>query len=107
MAFVGCKTNRQVAYDDVYYSPYGNRQMASGNGSYVSPSITSNSDYNYQAYYSDNNNYLGDATPVYQNTETVTDTNGVVYTTTETYYDADFASRIRRFGSQAYVTRDP
>ena len=36
----------------------------------------------------------------------MTDTNGVVYTTTETYYDADFATRIKRFGTQASSTRD-
>ena len=108
MALVGCSTNRQMAKDDTYYSPYGNTggQMTKGNGSYVSPSISSNSEYDYQAYYSDSKNYVNNADPVYQTTETVTDTNGVVYTTTETYYDADFATRIKRFGTQASSTRD-
>ena len=108
MALVGCSTNRQTARDDTYYSPYGNTggQMTKGNGSYVSPSISSNSEYDYQAYYSDSKNYVNNADPVYQTTETVTDTNGVVYTTTETYYDADFATRIKRFGTQASSTRD-
>ena len=72
----------------------------------MSPSISSNSEYDYQAYYSDSKNYVNNAEPVYQTTETVTDTNGVVYTTTETYYDADFATRIKRFGTQASSTRD-
>ena len=108
MAFVSCSANRQTAKDDTYYSPYGNTgsRMATSNGSYVSPSISSNSEYDYQTYYSDSKNYVNNADPVYQTTETVTDTNGVVYTTTETYYDADFASRIKRFGTQASSTRD-
>ena len=107
MAFVSCSANRHTAKDDTYYSPYGNTggQMATSNGSYVSPSISSNSEYDYQAYYSDSKNYVNNADPVYQTTETVTDTNGVVYTTTETYYDADFATRIKRFGTQASSTR--
>ena len=107
MVFASCSANRQVAKDDTYYSPYGNsgERMAKSNGSYVSPSISSNSEYDYQAYYSDSKNYVNNAEPVYQTTETVTDTNGVVYTTTETYYDADFASRIKRFGTQASSTR--
>ena len=108
MVFVGCSANRHVAKDDTYYSPYGNTgsRVASGNGSYVSPSISSNSEYDYQTYYSDSKNYVSNAEPVYQTTETVTDTNGVVYTTTETYYDADFAARIKRFGTQASSSRD-
>ena len=108
IAFASCSTNRQMAQDDTYYSPYGNTgsQMTSGNGSYVSPSISSNSEYDYQAYYSDGKNYTINADPVYQTTDTVTDTNGVVYTTTETYYDADFATRIKRFGTQATSTID-
>ena len=107
MAFVSCSANRHTAKDDTYYSPYGNTggQMATSNGSYVSPSISSNSEYDYQAYYSDSKNYVNNADPVYQTTETVTDTICVVYTTTETYYDADFATRIKRFGTQASSTR--
>ena len=52
-AFVACSSNKQMAKDDVYYSPYGNQggRMTTGNGSYVSPSISSNSEYDYQAYY--------------------------------------------------------
>ena len=108
MAFAACSSNKQMAKDDTYYSPYGNTgsRMAAGNGSYVSPSISSNSEYDYQAYYSDSKNYTSNAEPVYQTTETVTDTNGVVYTTTETYYDADYAARIKRFGTQASSSRD-
>ena len=104
----GCSANRQVAKDDTYYSPYGNTgsRMATGNGSYVSPSVSSSSEYDYQTYYSDSKNYISNAEPVYQTTETVTDTNGVVYTTTETYYDAYFASRIKRFGTQASSSID-
>ena len=107
MVFASCSANRNVAKDDTYYSPYNNSErLATGNGSYVSPSISSSSEYDYQAYYSDSKNYVSNAEPVYQTTETVTDTNGVVYTTTETYYDADFAARIKRFGTQASSSRD-
>ena len=103
MALIGCSSSKSTVKDDVYYSPYGNTgsQLTTGNGSYVSPQVTGNSEYNYQAYYSDSKNYVSDAEPVYQTTETVTDTNGVVYTTTETYYDADYAARIKRFGTGA------
>ena len=108
MVFASCSSSRQTAKDDTYYSPYGDtgKHVATSNGSYVSPSVSSSSEYDYQAYYSDSKNYVSDAAPVYQTTETVTDTNGVVYTTTETYYDSDFASRIKRFGTQASSTRD-
>ena len=108
MALGSCSANRQMAKEDTYYSPYGNMggQLTKSNGSYVSPSISSNSEYDYQAYYSDSKNYVNNADPVYQTTETVTDTNGVVYTTTETYYDADYAARIKRFGTQASSSRD-
>ena len=107
-AIVGCSANRQVAKDDIYYSPYGtmDTRVATSNGAYVNPSISSNTEYDYQRYYSDSKNYTSDVDPVYQTTETVTDTNGVVYTTTETYYDADFATRIKRFGTQASSSRD-
>ena len=107
MAFASCSSNRHMAQDDVYYSPYGNKagRMTTSNGSYVSPSISSNSTYDYQSYYSDSKNYASNAEPVYQTTETVTDTNGVVYTTTETYFDADYATRIKRFGTQASSSR--
>ena len=107
MVFASCSSSRQTAYDDTYYSPYNKGgHMTTGNGSYVSPSVSSNSEYDYQAYYSDSKNYVSNAEPVYQTTETVTDTNGVVYTTTETYFDADYAMRIKRFGTQASSTRD-
>ena len=104
LVFVSCSGKKNLVQDDVYYSPYNTdngKLVSSGNGSYVNSSISKNSEYDYQKYYSDSKNYVSDADPVYQTTETVTDTNGVVYTTTETYYDADFAARIKRFGSSA------
>ena len=107
MVLVGCRSNKQIARDDVYYSPYGESQMSGIDGSsYVNSGITGKSQYDYQNYYSDSKNYVSDVKPVYQTSETVTDTNGVVYTTTETYYDADYASRIKRFGSSASSNRD-
>ena len=85
LVMVGCSSNKRMAYDDTYYSPYNNPRAknANSNGS-VTPSISNNSTYDYQAYYSNSKNYEPNVDPVYQTTETVTDTNGVVYTTTET-----------------------
>ena len=105
LAIAGCHSNKRMAYDDVYYSPYNPPRSQQADRT-VTPSISSSGTYDYQAYYSDNRNYATVADPVYQSTETVTDTNGVVYTTTETYYDADFAARIKRFGSGASSTMD-
>ena len=107
LVFVGCSSNKRTAYDDTYYSPYraSRGQQVNQNGGTVSP-ITTNTNYDYQAYYGDSKNYEPNVDPVYQTTETVTDTNGVVYTTTETYYDADFAARVKRFGSQASSSLD-
>ena len=28
MVLVGCRSNKQIARDDVYYSPYGENQMS-------------------------------------------------------------------------------
>lgn len=39
----------------------------------------------------------GQASPTYSKTETVTDPDGTTYTTTEIYYDSDYARRFRRF----------
>ena len=51
MALIGCSSSKNVAKDDVYYSPYGNTgaHMATNNGSYVNPQVTGNSEYDYQA----------------------------------------------------------
>ena len=102
---VGCSSNKKMAYDDTYYSPYNHGGRHHTNGSSTS-GISSNATYDYQAYYSDSKNYQPNVEPVYQTTETVTDTNGVVYTTTETYYDEDFAARVKRFGTGASSTMD-
>jgi hypothetical protein len=109
LVIVGCSSNKHLAQDDVYYSPYGDggsKLASSSSGSYVSSSISNNAEYDYQSYYSDSKNYVNNADPVYPTTETVTDTNGVVYTTTETYYDGDYAARIKRFGSSASSSFD-
>ena len=101
-----CSSKKRMAYDDTYYSPYNTSSgQYANNGGAVTPSVSS-STYDYQAYYSDSKNIKANVDPVYQTTETVTDTNGVVYTTTETYYDADFAARIKRFGTEASSTLD-
>ena len=107
LVFVGCSSSKRTAYDDTYYSPYRAQRsyQVNRNGGSVSP-VTTSANYDYQAYYGDSKNYEPNVDPVYQTTETVTDTNGVVYTTTETYYDADFAARIKRFGSEASSSLD-
>ncbi|MBR3698347.1 MAG: hypothetical protein IKM85_02365, partial [Bacteroidales bacterium] len=105
LAIAGCSSNKRMAYDDTYYSPYNPPRSQRADNT-VSPSISSSGTYDYQAYYSDSKNYVSNTNPVYQSTESVTDTNGVVYTTTETYYDADFAARIKRFGTNASSTMD-
>ncbi len=106
LMIAGCSSSKRTAYDDTYYSPYNSHSsQVRGNGGTITPS-TGTSSYDYQAYYTDSKNYVPNTEPVYQTTETVTDTNGVVYTTTETYYDADYAARIKRFGSGASSTLD-
>ena len=107
IVLAGCSSSKRTAYDDTYYSPYKapRGQQADRNGGTVSP-ISTNTNYDYQAYYGNSKNYEPNVDPVYQTTETVTDTNGVVYTTTETYYDADFAARVKRFGTEASSSLD-
>ncbi len=108
-----CSTSSAV-YDDVYYSRRGgNTPAVSQNESglatapaktYTAEAVSSNTDYDYQAYYQDDaaaNVQQSSAEPVYQTSETVTETDGTTYTTTETYYDGEYANRIRRFGSSS------
>lgn len=107
----GCASSGAV-YDDVYYSRNGNATPASGKQeklaeanptkTYTSATVKSSSNYDYETYYQDDAAQTVNtvpAEPVYQTSETVTETDGTTYTTTETYYDSDYASRIRRFGS--------
>ena len=95
-----CSTSNNVIKDDAYYSPYdkgnksNNELIVSGNGTTFNTSkISSNSQYDYQAYYSESTSQKPKAEPLYEKTETVTDTNGVVYTSTETYYDQNYLSQ--------------
>ena len=55
MAVIGCTSNKRMAYDDTYYSPYSapRGETADRNGGSVSPSISNSSTYDYQTYYSD------------------------------------------------------
>ena len=52
LAVVGCTSNKRMAYDDTYYSPYGEPrgEMAGRNGGSVSPGVSSSSTYDYQTY---------------------------------------------------------
>ena len=54
LAVVGCSSNKRMAYDDTYYSPYNtasNHRADRSNGGSVTPSISSSNTYDYQAYY--------------------------------------------------------
>ena len=98
-----CSTSDNVIRDDAYYSPYdekdnANKELAvSNNGTFNTSKISSNSQYDYQKYYSEDSLYHISESPVYEKTETITDTNGVVYTTTEVYYDESYSDRIQKF----------
>ena len=91
-----CSSSSNVVKDDAYYSPFdknakdGKELAVSENGTFNTSSISSNSQYDYQAYYSENTTQKPKAEPTYEKTETVTDTNGVVYTSTEIYYDDSY-----------------
>ena len=91
-----CATSDNVIKDDAYYSPYDNNGKAdkelvvSNDGTFNTAKISSNSQYDYQSYYSEDETLKPKAEPIYEKTETVTDTNGVVYTTTETYYNENY-----------------
>ena len=90
-----CSTSNNVINDDAYFSPYENNGKTgieltvSENGTFTTSSISSNSQYDYQSYYSENATQKPKE-PTYERTETVTDTNGVVYTSTEIYYDDSY-----------------
>ena len=91
-----CSTSNNVIKDDAYFSPYdknsksNNELVVSENGTFTTSSISSNSQYDYQAYYSESAIEKTKAEPTYEKTEIVTDTNGVVYTSIETYYDDSY-----------------
>lgn len=105
-ALSACSTSSHV-YDDIYYSRNKNtnyeQQMASA------PDVqkrvvtqSTNGDYEYQSYYQDNAASQVQSTsvnPVYTTNETIIEPDGTSYSTTETYYDSDYASRFRRFDS--------
>ena len=91
-----CATSDNVINDDAYYSPYNKdgksdkELVVSNDGSFSTSKISSNSQYDYQSYYSEDQTPKSKADPLYERTETVTDTNGVVYTSTEIYYDDNY-----------------
>ena len=94
-----CATNNNVIKDDAYYSPYNNDSksgkelVVSYDGTFNTSKISSSSQYDYQSYYSEDATQSPKTEPVYEKIETVTDTNGVVYTTTETYYDDSYLAQ--------------
>lgn len=107
-ALAACSTSSNV-YDDVYYSRKAKSnqvdRIASAPQIQEQKSIQStNSEYEYQSYYQ--NDVAGQvesspSEPVYTTSETVVEPDGTTYTTTETYYDSEYAQRLRRFNSGA------
>jgi hypothetical protein len=100
-----CSTSGLVT-DDAYYSrKQSNNVMASEQGQMkVASSATAqsqNTQYEYQTIYQQNAGEQaeqGTASPSYTKTETVIDPDGTTYSTTETYYNSEYARRFRRFG---------
>ena len=96
LLLTSCATSENVIKDDAYYSPYDKDSksdkelVVSNEGTFNTAMISSNSQYDYQSYYSEDETQKPKVDPIYEKTETVTDTNGVVYTTTETYYDENY-----------------
>lgn len=107
LLLAGCSTT-SVVYDDIYYSrrdskATDNKSIASASEA-LQPSTSSNNlQYDYQNYYQDNvsANAQMQAEPVYSTTETVIEPDGTTYSTTETYYNSEYAMRMRRFGTGA------
>ena len=104
LTFAGCSTSGLV-YDDVYYSRKSGanveaRQMAEAPQQNTVSTPSSNSEYEYQTYYNEGQNVQSTTTSpdaVYSTTETVVEPDGTSYSTTETYYNSEYAQRMRRF----------
>lgn len=92
-----CSTSDNVIKDDAYYSPYNKdgkndkELIVSNDGTFNTSKISSNTQYDYQAYYSEDATQSPKAEPTYEKTETVIDTNGIIYKTTETYYSDSYS----------------
>lgn len=101
-----CSTSNQV-YDDVYYSRKDKQstgktsdQMVVSGQTQTTAAVTGSSEYDYQASYQEGvatKIEIQDVKPSYSTTETVTETDGTVYTTTETYYDSEYEQSFKRF----------
>ncbi|MBZ0244054.1 MAG: hypothetical protein K8F24_12610, partial [Bacteroidales bacterium] len=113
LGLAACSTSGSV-YDDVYYSrssksepaPSSDNNLATAapEKNYTAATVKSSNNYDYETYYEEDAAQAvagNKVDPVYETTETVTETDGTTYTTTETYYDSDYASRVKRFGSGA------
>jgi hypothetical protein len=108
LLLAGCSTT-SVVYDDIYYSRQDrklsdNKSIASANQAAQPTTASSNLQYDYQNYYQEDvagTVQTQAASPVYSTTETVVEPDGTTYTTTETYYNSEYAMRMRRFGSGA------
>lgn len=106
LALGGCSTSGLV-YDDVYYSRKDAGQNQSNEVAAVSKSAaattpSTNSEYEYQTYYETTpaqEQVAMNPEAVYSTTETVVEPDGTSYSTTETYYDSEYAQRIRRFNN--------
>ena len=103
-----CSTSSLVT-DDAYYSrKQSSNSMATTAGQLNSDHAVNvrsqNTEYEYQAVYQQNAGeqaVQGQSSPSYTKTETVIDPDGTTYSTTETYYDSEYARRLRRFGDNS------
>ncbi|MBK9290946.1 MAG: hypothetical protein IPM52_04905 [Bacteroidetes bacterium] len=105
LVLASCSSTGYVA-DDAYFSRKQQTSVMAtavqGTGIAESAKVQSqNTDYEYQTHYQQNAGEPateGMGVPTYTKTETVTDPDGTTYSTTETYYDSEYARRFRRFG---------
>ena len=105
LAFTACSTSNQV-YDDVYYSRKDKnnvvvkeKTIAPGEAQ-TAAVVAGSSEYDYQASYQEGvatRVEVQEVEPTYSTTETVTEPDGTTYTTTETYYDSEYAQSFKRF----------
>jgi|GEM_PF-983492 len=103
-SFAACTTSSNV-YDDIYYSRKGSSSTPQviATAPQTSPqakTVSSNSNYEYQTYYQEgvaSEVQTNTTDPVYSTTETVVEPDGTTYSTTETYYNSEYAQRMRRF----------
>lgn len=108
LALGGCSTGYYVQ-DDAYYSEKhapskeAGKVAISSSESKMATTTSSNSLHEYETYSQESQQSVvsGNEKPqaVYSTTETVVEPDGTSYSSTETYFDSEYAQRFRRFNS--------